>query len=279
MLRVRDFSNYKFRPHSLGKLMKGLPKPLTESQKETLFGLLEKQKNGTITEKQTITLGDLIKKKTAKPVLSEGAKSYLKSIFKQEVFNRKKDIQNKYLSKGIAVEDDNINQYNEVNGTFLIKNEVRYENDFFSGEMDVEEDEEEIFEFKSSWCYETFPLLEEDIPNEDYYWQGQGYMDLRPKVKKVKLVYGLVDTPIDLILDEKRRMGWKLGYIDELPEDLDQEITKNMTYDDIPKEARIKEFVIYRDEKAIEQAKQMVILAREYLNSLNTTLATHLQLI
>ncbi|QWT88148.1 hypothetical protein KBP46_10100 [Chryseobacterium sp. PCH239] len=278
MLRVRDFSNYKFRPHSLGKLMKGLPKPLTESQKETLFGLLEKQKNGTITEKQIITLGDLLKKKNAKPILSEGAKSYLKSIFKQEVFNRKKEVQNKYLSKGIAVEDENINQYNEVNGTFLIKNEVRYENEFFSGEMDVEEDDE-VLEFKSSWDYETFPILEEDIPNEDYYWQGQGYMDLRPKVKKVKLVYGLVDTPIDLILDEKRRVGWKLGYIDGLPEDLDQEITKNMTYDDIPKEARIKEFIIYRDEKAIEQAKNMVLIAREYLNSLNTTLATHLQLI
>lgn len=278
MLRARDFSNYKFRPHSLGKLMKGLPKPLTESQKETLFGLLEKQKNGTITEKQIITLGDLLKKKNAKPILSEGAKSYLKSIFKQEVFNRKKEVQNKYLSKGIAVEDENINQYNEVNGTFLIKNEVRYENDFFSGEMDVEEDDE-VLEFKSSWDYETFPILEEDIPNEDYYWQGQGYMDLRPKVKKVKLVYGLVDTPIDLILDEKRRVGWKLGYIDGLPDDLDQEITKNMTYDDIPKEARIKEFIIYRDEKAIEQAKNMVLMAREYLNSLNTALATHLQLI
>lgn len=278
MLRVRDFSNYKFRPHSLGKLMKGLPKPLTEAQKETLFGLLEKQKNGTITEKQIITLGDLLKKKNAKPILSEGAKSYLKSIFKQEVFNRKKEVQNKYLSKGIAVEDDNINQYNEVNGTFLIKNEIRYENDFFSGEVDAEEDDE-VFEFKSSWDYETFPILEEDIPNEDYYWQGQGYMDLRPKVKKVKLIYGLVDTPIDLILDEKRRIGWKLGYIDGLPDDLDQEITKNMTYDDIPKGARIKEFVICRDEKAIEQAKNMVLMAREYLNSLNTTLATHLQLI
>lgn len=278
MLIVHDFSNYKFRPHSLGKLMKGLPKPLTESQKETLLGLIEKQKNGTITEKQIITLGDLLKKKNAKPILSEGAKSYLKSIFKQKVFNRKKEVQNKYLSKGIAVEDDNINQYNEVNGTFLIKNEIRYENDFFSGEVDAEEDDE-VFEFKSSWDYETFPILEEDIPNEDYYWQGQGYMDLRPKVKKVKLIYGLVDTPIDLILDEKRRMGWKLGYIDGLPDDLDQEITKNMTYDDIPKEARIKEFIIYRDEKAIEQAKNMVLMAREYLNSLNTTLATHLQLI
>lgn len=278
MLRVHDFSNYKFRPHAIGKIMKGLPKPLTEAQKETLSGLMEKQKSGTITEKQIITLGDLLKKKNAKPVLSDGAKTYLKTIFKEHVFNRNKEIQSKYLSKGISVEDENINQYNEVKGTFFIKNEVRYENEFFSGEMDIEEDGE-IIDFKSSWDYSTFPLFEDEVPNEDYEDQLQAYMDLRPHIKKAKLIYGLVDTPDDLIIDEKRRVAWKLGFIDGLPEELDKEITKNMTYSDIPKQARIKEFIIYRDEKRITQIKDMIILARDYLNSLNTTLAQHLQLI
>ncbi|BAP30094.1 uncharacterized protein CHSO_1057 [Chryseobacterium sp. StRB126] len=278
MLRVRDFSNYKFRPHAVGKLMKGLPKPLTQNQTETLIALEEKYSNQKITEKQLETLVDLRKKQKAKPVLSEGAKTYLKSIFKEEVFGRKKEVQNKYLTKGIAVEDENINLYNEVNGTFLIKNEVRYENEFFTGEMDIEEDDE-IIDFKSSWDYSTFPLFEDDVPNEDYEDQLLAYMDLRPNVKSAKLVYGLVDTPVDLILDEKRRIGWKLGLIDGLPEDLDEEITRNMTYADIPKEARIKKFIIYRDEKRIDQIKAMILLAREYLNSLNTTLAKHLQLI
>lgn len=278
MLRVRDFSNYKFRPHAIGKLMKGLPRPLTANQSETLIALEEKYSNQKITDKQLETLVDLRKKIKAKPILSEGAKTYLKTIFKEEVFNRKKEIQNKYLTKGIAVEDENINLYNEVNGTFLIKNEVRHENDFFSGEMDIEEDDE-IMDFKSSWDYSTFPLFEEDVPNEDYEYQLQAYMDLRPNVKVAKLVYGLVDTPDDLIIDEKRKAAWKLGFIDGLPEDLDKEITNNMTYSDIPKEARIKEFIIYRDEKVIAQMKEMIVMAREYLNSLNTTLAKHLQLI
>lgn len=278
MLRVRDFSNYKFRPHAVGKLMKGLPKPLTPNQAETLIALEDKYSNQKITEKQLETLVDLRKKQKAKPVLSEGAKTYLKSIFKEEVFGRKKEVQNKYLSKGIAVEEDNINMYNDVNGTFLIKNEVRYENEFFTGEMDIEE-EDEIIDFKSSWDYSTFPLFEDDVPNEDYEYQLLAYMDLRPNVKSAKLVYGLVDTPGELILDEKKRIGWKLGLIDGLPEDLDEEITRNMTYADIPKEARIKKFIIYRDEKRIAQIKAMILLAREYLNSLNTTLAKHLQLI
>lgn len=276
MLQAHDFSKHKFRPHAIGRIMKGLPKPLTENQKETLAGLKEKQLAGTITDKQIITLGELIKKRDAKPALSDGAKTYLKEVYKDIVFGRSKDIQSKYLSKGIAVEDDNINQYNEVKGTFLIKNEERFENDYFTGEMDIVEDI--VFEFKSSWDYSTFPIFEEEVTNEDYVDQTQCYLDLTG-LKKAKLVYGLVNTPDDLIIDEKRRVAWKLGYIDGLPEDLDQEITKNMTYDDIPKAARIKEFEIYKDEKRIELIKFMVRLSREYLNSLNITLAQHLQLI
>lgn len=278
MLRVRDFSDYKFRPHAIGKIMKGLPKPLTPNQQKTFIELVEKRSKGTLTDAQTVTLGDLIQKKNAKPVLSDGAKTYLKGIYKDIVFGRSKEVQSKYLTKGISVEDENINQYNEVNGTFLIKNEVRYENDFFSGEMDIEEDNE-IIDFKSSWDYSTFPLFEEEVPNDDYEDQLLAYMDLRPNVKRAKLVYGLVDTPDELIIDEKRKMAFKLGYIDGIPDDLDREITNNMTYADIPKQARIKEFIIYRDEKRISQMKEMVILAREYLNSLNITLATHLQVI
>lgn len=276
MLRVHDFSNYKFRPHAIGKIMKGLPKPLTPNQVETLAGLIEKRNKGTLTDAQTITLGDLIKKKNAKPELSDGAKTYLKELYKDTIFGRSKDIQSKYLSKGIAVEDENINQYNEVKGTFLIKNEERIENEFFNGEMDVVEDI--LYEFKSSWDYSTFPLFEDDVPNEDYYDQIQCYLDLTG-LAKAKLVYGLVDTPDDLILDEKRKVAWNLGFIDGLPEELDGEITRNMTYADIPKEARVKEFEIYKDEKRLELIKTMIKLSRTFLNSLNTTLAKHLQLI
>lgn len=277
MLRVHDFSNYKFRPHAIGKIMKGLPKPLTVNQLETLYGLLEKRDSGTITDKQTVTLGELIKKRDAKPVLSEGAKAYLKEIYKDLVFGRTKEIQSKYLTKGLSVEDENINQYNEVKGTFLLKNESRFENDYFSGEPDIIEDGI-IYDFKSSWDYSTFPLFEDEVPNEDYEYQLQAYMDLLG-INQAKLIYGLVDTPDDLILDEKRRMAWKLGCIDGIPEELDQEISNNMTYADIPKEARIKEFPIYRDEKIIALMKTMIDQARVYLNSLNITLAKHLKAI
>ncbi|MCT4238530.1 hypothetical protein HZP42_19295 [Elizabethkingia anophelis] len=257
--------------------MKGLPKPLTSDQINTLNSLKQKQAEGKITEKQTITLGDLLKKKNAKPELSNGAKTYLKEIYKDIVFGRSKEIQNKYTTKGLSVEQDNIDQYNEVKGLFLMKNDKRYENDYFTGEPDIIEGDT-VFDFKSSWDYSTFPLFEEDVPNEDYEYQLQAYMDLLG-LNRAKLVYGLVNTPDELILDEKRRIGWKLGFVDGLPDKLDQEITHNMTYSDIPKEARIKEFEIFRCEKTILLMKTMIDQARTYLNSLTITLGHHLEVI
>lgn len=266
MLTIRDFSNYKFRPHAIGNLMSSLPKPLTQNQIETLKGLEDKYVLGTITEKQLETLVDLRSKKNAKPNLSKGAKSYLDKLYKDIFFNRNKNIKGKYIDKGLAVEDDNLSQYSSFKGLFLMKNEDRFENEYFSGEPDAFEDGV-LYEFKSSWDYTTFPLFDTEIPNKDYEYQIQCYLDLL-NLNKGILVYGLLNTPDDLILKEKYRQCTELGLID-LPDDLENEITRNMTYDDIPIEFKIKEFEITRDEKLIEQIKSVLDLSRDYLNGLH----------
>lgn len=270
MLTIKDFSNYKFRPHAIGNLMKGLPKPLTDLQIQTLNGLQEKYNNGKITTKQLETFVDLNKKKTAKPTLSVGAKTYLEKLYKDIFFNRSKHIKSKYLDKGLAVEDDNINQYNLFKGLFILKNDKRFENDYFTGEPDGI-DNGILYEFKSSWDYDTFPLFLDEIPNVDYEYQIQCYLDLLG-LDKAYLVYGLLNTPTDLILREKYRQCSELGIID-ITDDLDAEITKNMTYDDIPLEFKIKEYEVLRDDKLIEQIKFICDLARDYLNSLHLEIA------
>ena len=40
-----DFNNYKFRAHSIGNIMSGLPKPLTENQLKT-YNAYSERKNG-----------------------------------------------------------------------------------------------------------------------------------------------------------------------------------------------------------------------------------------
>lgn len=199
--------------------------------------------------------------------LSASTKTYLKELHKESLFGRNKSISSKYLDKGIMVEEDSITLYSEVTGKLFIKNKERLNNKFLTGEPDNKQNET-IMDIKSSWDFHTFPLYETDIPTKDYYWQLHGYMALTG-FKKAELVYCLVDTPHMLITDEKYRMCRKIGEI-ELPQDLEEEIERNLTYGDVPKELRIKKFEIERNDEDIEKIYQRVIECREYMNELST---------
>ena len=50
--------------------------------------------------------------------------------------------------------------------------------------------------------------------------------------------------------------------------ELCEQIDKNHTFSHIPKELRVKEFFVERDEKVIEQIQSRVIEARKYLTTL-----------
>lgn len=271
-----DFSAYKFRPHAIFNLMGGLPKPLTERQIETLAAYQEKLDFGKkLTEKQYEDYGSLLAKKNAKPTLSNGAKNYLKELFKEITFQRTNEIKSMYLDKGLAVEHLSIELFAEVFGVDLYKNQIRYENEYFTGEPDIITFDE-VIDIKSSWDFTTFPMMDEEVENQNYFYQLHGYMDILG-YDKAKLIYVLVDTPEEIINDHKRKVSWQLGLINEevkydLPEDLDFEITRNLTYQDIPQEARIKIFEVPRDEAVINLMHHQVELARKFLQELNNSL-------
>ena len=273
---VSDFSQYKFRPHAVARLMGGMPKPLTERQAETLAAYQTKVTTGKgLTEKQYEDYGSLLAKKNAKPTLSPGAKTYLKELFKEITFQRSKELKSKYLDKGIVCEKDSIEAMKMFYGEDFQKNTVRFENEWFTGEPDIINGDE-VIDVKSSWDYETFPMFDEELENQTYYWQIQAYMDLL-ELQKGRVIYVLNDTPEEIIYEEKRRVSWQLGLINEelkfdLPEDLEFEIERNLRYEDIPTEARIKEFTVVRNEKDIALVKEMVQLARLYMVDLSKSL-------
>ena len=273
---TKDFSKHLFRPHAIFNLMGGIPKPLTERQLETLEAYQLKIDTGKgLTDKQYVDYGSLLSKKNAKPILSSGAKNYLKELFKELTFQRTKEIKNKYLDKGLAVEHLSIKMLNEVFRYDFEKNSERFENDWFTGEPDIINNDE-VIDIKSSWDFTTFPMMDEEVENQNYYYQLQAYMDLLG-LEKARLIYVLVDTPFSIIGEEKYRVSRELGLLTEdfvfdLPEDLDFEIERNLTYEDIPQEARIKIFDIQKDEKVISQIKEMITLARLYLVELNNSI-------
>lgn len=226
-----NFDNYRFRCSSLGKLM-------TNPQKKT-------------------------------ETLSQTTKSYLLEIFNEEIFNKSNEIVSKYLDKGIQVEEDSIQLYERVKGTLVIKNEERKFNDFIIGTPDSVGSV--VRDFKSSWNINTFPMFDTEIPNKQYYWQLQGYMELW-NIDHAELIYCLVDTPEMLIEDEKRRTSWKLGMI-ELPIDLEAEIDNNMRFQTIPEYLRVKVFNVERNKEDIEQLYSRIADCKAYLNGLLDNLA------
>lgn len=134
-------------------------------------------------------------------ILSVGAKTELKNIAKEAIFNFKEHVTTKYMEKGLMCEQSCIDLYNSVFMKQLVKNTERRENDWLTGEIDLQ-DAEEITDIKCAWSMKTFPAFSEDVADTLYQYQLRGYMMLWEK-ERAKVAYCLVDTPDELIRYEQ----------------------------------------------------------------------------
>lgn len=206
--------------------------------------------------------------------LSESAKTHLIDVYVANKYGRQSDIHNKYIEKGLMVEEDGITLYSRVKKNFFKKNEEHLRNSFIMGTPDLFtgleiKSADTIIDIKCSWdIYTFFRVLTKDI-NALYYWQLQGYMALTD-AKKATLAYCLIDTPDPLILDEKRKLMWKMGAgTDENPEYLEacEELDKAMKFGDIDMKEKVIEFEIERNEEDINTIYAKVEKGREFLNA------------
>ena len=206
--------------------------------------------------------------RTKSETLSETAKSYIQDLFKERELGIYKEFSSRYTDKGLEMEDEAIQFASEVlNWDFVVKNEVRFNNEWLTGEPDINTDNL-LADIKCSWSGSTFPLFDETLKNKDYYYQLQGYMMLTGHDTS-ELVYCLMNTPHQIVEDEVRRQHWKLNLIDE---DLEvrQAVQEMHNFDQIPNNLRVKRFIVQKDEAAQEKIKERVEIAREYYNQLLT---------
>lgn len=110
-------------------------------------------------------------------VLSETAKSYIRSLAKQNFYGYDIELDNKYIKKGILQENDSIALVNAVRFTNYKKNTTRIETNLMTGECDILLDDL-IIDIKTSWSLETFPATSEEAEDSMYQWQGRAYMHL-----------------------------------------------------------------------------------------------------
>lgn len=212
--------------------------------------------------------------------LSESAKTHLIDVFVSNKYNRQSDIQNKYIQKGLLVEEDSITLYSRVTKKYYKKNELPLNNEFIKGTPDLYAGDsinqaKHIIDIKSSYDIFTFFRNHGNDLNSLYYWQVQGYMDLTG-AKSASVAYCLVDTPETIIAEEKRRLMWKMGCSPEHEDFLlaCDELDRLLTYKDIPIAERLMEFHVDRCQEDIDLMHKKVLRGRGYLQALEESIAS-----
>jgi len=195
--------------------------------------------------------------------MGETAKSYVKEWLISEITGKEKEIKSKYLSRGNAMEDPAISRVAKYYGVELQKNEIQLENDYFTGTYDARTIDRVIDTKVPFDCF-TFPFF---VVNFDmnYYAQLQIYMNLTG-LKKASLCYCLENGSEEQIEKLSWQIAKDLGK-DE-PDMTEWDLAeKELSYDHLPDNLRIKVFEFEYDETFIEQAKARVLEARNYIEN------------
>lgn len=205
-------------------------------------------------------------------VLSKTAQKHLIEVYIAEKYGRKRDIQTKQMKKGIEAEQDSIDLLSMYLKLPFSKNEERFKNDFITGLPDIINGDT-IIDIKSSYDLWTFLGNIPDKLDNLYYWQMQSYMWLTGTIKAT-IAYCLVNTPENIIQQEKYYMLKKMDVISEENPEFIKEAMKiefNMTFDDISINERILTFNVNRSEDDILRIENKVLKARTFLQELEQT--------
>ena len=151
--------------------------------------------------------------RTKGEVLGQTAKSYIIQKAKEDFFEYKTELNNKYVLKGIHQEQDSIDLLNAVRFENYKKYEHRAENEWLTGSCDIIT-EDIIIDIKSSWSLETFPATSYELKDlSEYEWQGRAYMWLYDR-PRFELCYVMVSTADELLSDYDSYAIHKVDHID-----------------------------------------------------------------
>ncbi len=189
--------------------------------------------------------------RTKGEALSQTAKSYIIQKAKEDFFDYMSELNSKYITKGLAQEQDSINLLNLVRLEDYKKNEERAENEWLSGCCDIITDTS-IIDIKTSWSLDTFPATTYELKDlSDYEWQGRAYMWLYD-MPSFELCYVMVSTAPELLGEYE---NGALHYVEH-----------------IAPEKRITSITFERDKEIEIQMAERLILATEFYNEVLTQL-------
>jgi hypothetical protein len=217
------FENFKPRASQIGYLMTNLPEQITKEEEQLLAELLEEKLTGKNANGRTTKWIDtkqkevdkLNKKKKGEDELPTGAISKLEEIFNDVFWKRKKILNNKYLEKGIIVEEDCLQLLSDIDLDNYWKNEEFFENSYVQGSPDNVYDK--IRDTKANYDFDTFQRAE---LTSLYAWQIKSYTWLAIESgyeisKTGELCYCLVNSPGHRINTEIKSIWFSMGCPEE----------------------------------------------------------------
>lgn len=200
---------------------------------------------------------------TGKMSKAETPRTYIKEWLISEITGKRKSIESKYLRRGIESEYLAIERISKKLGIELKKNEKYFEDEFFTGTYDTIT-KDCVIDAKCSWDAFTFPYFMEKPPLV-YVGQLQIYMELTG-VRKAKLAYCLENGTDEQI----NKLAWQKAHevgADEPTIEHWDEAEKDLNYDHLDDDLRIRIFDIDYDSEMIENLKNGVVFWREYIKN------------
>lgn len=289
-----DFSNWKPRAHFMHELMtetrgKTNLERYNEAKqsylaKLTEYNSLEESGKGDSKAAEKIAgqmLGlefkmNELKKVKDDVVLSSTCMKRLCAEYTKYTTGRERVINSQEIEKGLLLEEDAITAYSLYTKEYLVKNKQRRENEYVSGEIDIEE-ETRVTDTKVSWDIYSFDSLIISGIKNAYEWQGRVYCWLWGK-DEARVVHTLLDTPEHLIQNMERKLMYDMFGSEqrkniasdeelEIYNEACKKIRFNHTYKDLPDSRKIRIFDVKRDldieQKMIERIQQ----CRKILNN------------
>ena len=182
--------------------------------------------------------------------LSQGAKTYIRQVAKQDFFGYRVELDNKYINKGKDQEQDSIDLLNSVRFTNYHKNIIRLQDEYLTGECDILA-EDRVIDIKTSWNLETWPATPGEAHDNDYEWQGRAYLMLYER-EIFELVFCLVTTK-DEFLSQWEQID--LHRVDHIAPE--KRITSVIYERDLEKEELIREKLIFANEYYSQYVNQL----------------------
>ena len=207
-------------------------------------------------------IGQIMTINRSKTDVGETVKSFLKTILADDYYGKTVELYTDPIMKGTVMEEGAIELLGRCLDLDLFKNTEQLFDEYLVGTPDLILGDT-LIDIKCPKNHRNMPTSYEDIPKA-YMYQLQGYMHLTT-TNSAWLAYCLMN-PTDAEIDRAARMeAYKLG-MEEVEAELYEKVCKNMTYNDLGDEKRVRLFRFEYDIDIIESIQSMVGWCRNFLN-------------